>query len=359
VNSPALGGKKTAKVPTATPAPHESETRVKWPSNDRGKASGGSYIGGVTKEEDKKKVLENDKKLAAYAEECFQGMRNGFDMQVESANRPHMTRADKPDLVHADYLKQLGVGWQGDFVPEALRQSNEELFKVVQPKSTDQVVPTFKAVPQGGYDPPECETHDGVARIMCLPCMTFASDNRLWGTIQRPDTRKPQERQRKFSAFALLSSVGNFTRALLDQGARSLHVGILWGTERAKAAAKEAILSASQAHAATGSMETDWLGFNTPLAADASLHFRLRCKVCQTDVPGDCALGVDDAIRELKAHLANGSHSKNRTQSQTKMDLYARKFSNEADPMEVEEMGSGEDEDAMDEDAVDEDAEKK
>ena len=127
--------------------------------------------------------------LQTQSVECFQGMRKGFDMQVESANRPHMTRAEKTDLVHAEYLKKLGgVGWQGDFVPEMLRQYNEELFKVVQPKSTDQVVPTFKAVPQGAYDPLECETHDGVARVMCLPCMTFATDKRLWGTIQRPDT---------------------------------------------------------------------------------------------------------------------------------------------------------------------------
>jgi hypothetical protein len=41
------------------------------------------------------------------------------------------------------------------------------------------------------------------------------------------------------------------------------------------------------------------------------------------------------------------------------MDLYASKFSKLADPKDGEEMGSGEDEDAMDEDAVDEAAEEK
>jgi hypothetical protein len=55
---------------------------VRYPGGDRGKGSGGSYIGGVTKEEDEKKVLGNEKKLAAYEAECVQGMRHGFDMKV-------------------------------------------------------------------------------------------------------------------------------------------------------------------------------------------------------------------------------------------------------------------------------------
>jgi hypothetical protein len=68
VNSPALGGKKMAKVQTVTAAPSESEMRADWPAGDRGKVSGGSYIGGVTKEEDKKDVLKNEKKLAAHTQ---------------------------------------------------------------------------------------------------------------------------------------------------------------------------------------------------------------------------------------------------------------------------------------------------
>jgi hypothetical protein len=233
VNSPALGGKKMAKVQTATAtaAPSESEMRADWPAGDRGKASGGSYIGGVTKEEDKKDVLKNENKLAAYAAECVQGMRKGFGMQVESADRPHMTRAEKTDLVHADYFKQLGLGWQGSFVPEALRQSNGQLFKVVRPKSTDKVVPTLSELPQGEYDPLECETHDGVARVMCLPCMTFATDKRLWGAIQRPDTR-PSISRRKFSAFDQLSNVNNFTRVWPAQQCQQLHTRAIRGQQR-------------------------------------------------------------------------------------------------------------------------------
>jgi hypothetical protein len=74
------------------PAPRESEPRVQWPSGDRGKGSGGSYIGGETKEEDAKKVQRDEKKLAEYEAECVEGMRHGFDMNVESANSPPRCR---------------------------------------------------------------------------------------------------------------------------------------------------------------------------------------------------------------------------------------------------------------------------
>lgn len=339
---------------SAPPAPRESETRVQWPARDRGKGSGGSYIGGETKEEDANKVQRWKNKLAAYEAECVEGMRRGFDMQVECANRPHMTRAEKTDLVHADYLKKLGVGWQGDFVPEALSQSNEKLFKVVQPKSPDQVVPTFTAFAQGTYAPLKCETHDDVARIMCLPCMTYAAEKGLWGTIQQPDTRKSPGRERKLSAFALLSGVGNFKSGHCWTKEHARCMLAFCRVPSARDAAMEAILSASKAHAATGSTETDWLGFNTPLAADASLHFRLRCKVCQTDV-GPGALGVDDAMRELEAHLV--SHPKKRAQAQATMHLFASPV---GEPTDEETVGSGED-DAMgmvDGGAADEDAEE-
>jgi hypothetical protein len=117
-------------------------------------------------------------------------MRDGFDVNTSTHFRNLYGKAAK-DPAFRRVLDTLGTGFKGADPPQ-LTENGGCLFKLVPAGHIPSgEVPTLDEIAQGDYQPEKFETHDGDARIMCIPCMLYAKDRRNWGTMELPDTRKP------------------------------------------------------------------------------------------------------------------------------------------------------------------------
>ena len=128
----------------------------------------------VPSDEDRQELeLRLREKLEGFNNEYVAQFRDGFGMGHNAQTQSLYTKA-ATDVTLTRHLAKLSSGFTSPADPPQLIEYGC-VFKLVPAGHADTAdVPTLQAIPQGDYRPDKFESHDGDARIMCVPCMRNA-----------------------------------------------------------------------------------------------------------------------------------------------------------------------------------------